>query len=187
MSLVPSRFSLKRPKHYQAFLVLALQAGLLVALGGAGWSVYYHLPPGAATNEASAPRETLLRIVLFRPAEERAANTTTAAAKTSNISVQIYPLDVASVQREYFNERRPGVRFEDFLNRRMGARQPITARLDEGGRAVISVPQGRWWIHATLPAAGAHEVTWRLPVNVAGREQTAELTPANAYMRTKSF
>ncbi|MGH9944282.1 MAG: hypothetical protein ACRD9R_18200 [Pyrinomonadaceae bacterium] len=164
------------------WLTLALQAGLLVALGGAVWSVYRQLPREASEDATSAPRETLLRIVLLSAPGEGEA-----AAAGANVPVQLYPLDVASAQREYFNERRPGVRFEDFLGRRMGARQPLTVRLDTEGRAVVSVPQGRWWIHATLPAAGAHEVTWRLPVNVAGREQTAELTPTNAYMKTKSF
>ena len=67
----------------------------------------------------------------------------------------------------------------------MRGRVPIKARLDQTGQATLTVPPGKWWIHATL--AGTLNVEWRLPVNVAGRKQTAELTPENAYARTKSF
>jgi hypothetical protein len=77
------------------------------------------------------------------------------------------------------------VRFEDFATRLMGERQPVTAELDERGEAVVALAPGRWWVHVTL--AGGREVTWRLPVNVNGREKTVELTPENAYARAKEF
>ena len=92
---------------------------------------------------------------------------------------------MAAVQREFISEHRPGVRFDDFLARRMQGRAPVAARLDQNGQATVTIPPGRWWIHATL--AGTEEITWRLPVNIGGREQTVELTPDNAYMRAKSF
>ncbi len=72
--------------------------------------------------------------------------------------------------------------------RRMGERQPLAAELDERGETTLAVPPGKWWVHATLSErGGAEEVTWRLPVNVSGREATVELTPENAYTRAKSF
>jgi hypothetical protein len=61
----------------------------------------------------------------------------------------------------------------------------VRARLDERGQAIVSVRPGRWWIHALL--SGSQNVEWRLPVNVAGRQQTIELTSGNIYARTKSF
>jgi hypothetical protein len=67
----------------------------------------------------------------------------------------------------------------------MAGREPVAAEFDERGEAVVVVPQGRWWIHATLD--GPEELTWRLPVNVSGREKTVELGIDNAYTRAKSF
>ena len=159
-----------------------MRVALVLALVGAGWLVYRRLPPDDAPHSLGAAgqtRDTLLRIhVLPRPGD---GGQNPAAA----VTVQLYSIDVAAAQREFLDERRPGQRFEDFIVRRMGARQPIRTQLDASGQTVVYVPPGRWWIHATQE--GAQEVTWRLPVNVAGREQTVELTAANAYMRTKRF
>jgi hypothetical protein len=104
---------------------------------------------------------------------------------TVNIPIQLYPVDLSAVQREYGFEPRPGVRFEDFLNERMQGRAPVKARLNERGQATVTLSPGRWWIHALL--SGSQNVEWRLPVNVAGRQQTIELNPGNVYARTKSF
>ncbi len=150
-----------------------LRVGLLVALVGAGWRIYQRLP-GDEMDAGSAGRgsPTTLRIVLR-------------GAQGANVDVRLFSVDVAAVQREFTSERRPGVRFEDFLTRRMQGRAPVATRLDAAGQTFVAIQPGRWWIHATLD--GAEEITWRLPVNVAGREQTVELTPDNAYMKTKSF
>jgi hypothetical protein len=170
------------PAH--RWLVASLRVALVLALAGAGWLVYRRLPPDDAAHGLGAARQTrdtLLRIVVLpRPGggdgHDFAATTT---------PVQLYSIDVAAAQREFLDERRPGQRFEEFIVRRMGARQPIRTQLDQSGQTIVYVPPGRWWIHATLE--GAQEVIWRLPINVAGREQTVELTAANAYMRTKRF
>jgi hypothetical protein len=158
-------------------VVGVLRLMLLVALIWAGWNIYRKLPGGESAPPGSAEGETSLMIVL-RPSEQD-TNTTV------NIPVQLYPVDLSAVQREYGFERRPGVRFEDFLNERMQGRAPVRARLDERGQAIVSVRPGRWWIHALL--SGSQNVEWRLPVNVAGRQQTIELTSGNIYARTKSF
>lgn len=176
--------STSSPAHQ--LLVAVLRIALVLALAGAGWLIYRRLPhddtaPAAGLGANRQARDTLLRIILLPP---RTADTVDAAAN-SVTPVQLYSIDVAAAQREFFDERRPGMRFEDFIVRRMGARQPITTQLDAQGQTIVYVPPGRWWIHATQ--TGAQEVTWRLPVNVAGREQTVELTDANAYMRTKKF
>jgi hypothetical protein len=172
--------STANPAHL--WLVAALRLALLLALVGAGWLIYRRLPhddaaPATGLGATRQTRDTLLRIVL--PPRTVGDDTTAATA------VQLYSIDVAAAQREFFDERRPGMRFEDFIVRRMKERQPITTQLDAQGQTIVYVPPGRWWIHATQ--TGAQEITWRLPVNVAGREQTVELTNANAYMRTKKF
>ena len=171
------------PAH--RWLVAALRAALVVALAGAGWLVYRRLPPDDATPHSGAARQsrdTLLRIVVVPRTGGGDGQNSDADTPTP---VQLYSIDVAAAQREFLDERRPGQRFEDFIVRRMGARQPVRTQLDASGQSIVYVPPGRWWIHATLE--GAQEIIWRLPVNVAGREQTVELNAANAYMRTKRF
>jgi hypothetical protein len=161
-------------KH--ALVVNALRVALVAALFGAGWTVYRRLPQ-EETDGARASQTTVVRIVLRREGLD--------ADSLADTKIDLFSVDVAAARREFDDERRYGQRFEDFMTRRMGARQPVSARLDKDGQALVAVAPGRWWIHATL--AGANELTWRLPVNVAGREQTVELTEANAYTRTKSF
>ncbi len=159
----------------------ALRVALILALFGAGWSIYRRLPGGerALFGGGEQSGETLLHIVL------RTAPNEQGPPPRREIPVQLYSIDLAAAQREFFSERRAGVRPEDFIARRMGGRPPIAARLDETGQTTVAVPSGKWWIHATLP--GAQDVSWRLPVNIKGRQQTIELTPENAYTRTKSF
>ncbi|HEX8072954.1 MAG TPA: hypothetical protein VF546_23615 [Pyrinomonadaceae bacterium] len=167
---------MSKPETKRNLLAAALRLGLLLALGYAGWRIYQRLPAGDAGDAAGAP-PTTLRLILRRAVDDGALG--------ADIDVQLYSVDLAAVQREFASERRPGVRYHDFLARRMQGRPPVTTRLDAAGQATVSVAPGRWWVHATLN--GAEEITWRLPVNVAGREQTVELTPENAYTRTKSF
>ncbi len=168
------------------FVVMLLRGALVGALALAGWRLYRQLPvddSGAnAAASARAARPTMLHIVM-RSAGGNGDEET--AAQTVGVPVQLYAVDVAAAQREFISERRPGMRFEDFVARRAQGRTSISTRLDREGRATIAVPPGRWWIYATLD--GAQDIHWRLPVNVAGREQTAELTPDNAYARSKSF
>ena len=170
------------PAH--PWLIACLRLALVLALVGAGWLIYRRLPhddtaPTGGLGANHQTRDTLLRIII--PRGDGSQQNPDAAATP----VQLYSIDVAAAQREFFDERRPGQRFEDFMVRRMGARQPITTQLDAQGQTIVYVPPGRWWIHATQ--TGDQEVSWRLPINVAGREQTVELTYANAYMRTKKF
>ena len=175
------------PNPAHPLIVAALRVALVGALVGAGWLIYQRLPhddvtPANGLGANRQPRDTLLRIILPPRAGIDSAK---AAAISSVTPVQLYSIDLAAAQREFFDERRPGMRFEDFIARRMQGRQPITTQLDAQGQTIVYVPPGRWWIHATQ--TGAQEISWRLPVNVAGREQTVELTDANAYMRTKKF
>jgi hypothetical protein len=157
-------------------IVGLLRAALVAALIGAGGNIYWRLPyvPGAETSNV---RETSLQIILRRAPEDEVV--------ALNVPVELYSIDLAAAQNEFQSERRPGQRFEDFLKRRMNGRPPIITRLDQSGQTTILVPSGKWWIHATL--SGSRDITWRLPVNIAGHSQVVELTPENAYTRTKSF
>ncbi|HEX8708427.1 MAG TPA: hypothetical protein VF723_09315 [Pyrinomonadaceae bacterium] len=152
-----------------------LRVALVVSLVGAGWSIYRGLP-GAEGERSNGLGETALLIVL-RPSQEGGA--------AVNIPVELYPVDLKAVQREFGFERRPGVRFEDFLKQRMNGKTSVKTRLDEHGEATIMLTPGKWWVYATLP--GAQNIEWWLPVNVSGRRQIVELTAANVYARTKSF
>lgn len=173
------RRQLNDPSIKRAFVIVALRAALVAALVLAGWAIYRKLPQdkSGATQSGRASKQTLLRIVLSREG--------LGDAGVADTAVELYSLDVAAARREFDDERRYGQRFEDFVTRRMGARQPVSAKLNRDGQALVVVAPGRWWVHATL--AGANELAWRLPVNVSGREQTVELTPSNAYTKTKSF
>ena len=153
-----------------------LRAALLIALLGAGWGIYSRLPHQPANDSQAANSETVLLIVL-RPTDN--------AAQTLEIPVELYPVDIVSVRDEYFTERRAGKRFDDFLNERMKGRKLVTAKLDKLGQTSVVVNPGNWWLHALL--TGEEELEWRLPIKVAGRKQTVELTSQNIYTRTRSF
>jgi hypothetical protein len=154
-----------------------LRAALIAAVVGAGWNIYRSLPGGQLAAGGAVQSETALQIVL-RPGP-------TDTSGPLDIPVELYSIDVAALRREYQSDPRPGMRFDDFLARRLKSHPPVTSRLDRSGQTVVSVAPGKWWIRALL--AGDPNVEWRLPVEVAGRRQTVELTPENAYTRMKSF
>lgn len=154
-------------------------AGLILALVLAVWGVYRRAPRGGSMAQSSAAVQggpvTALHIRLRR----------TAGDAQGRIPVQLYPINMTAARNEFDSERRPGQRFEDFVTRQMGGRQPLTAELDEQGEVVVTVPPGRWWVHATL--SGERELSWRLPVNVSGGEKSVELNEDNAYTKAKRF
>lgn len=157
---------------------LLLRIALVLALFGMLWSVYRTLPADDYAAGVVGPEsKTALNIQLSPSAED--------AVAPLGVAVELYPVDIAAVRREYGSEPRPGIRFDDFLKRQMRGRTPLEARLDEQGRATVQVTPGRWWLHAVLE--GRHNIEWRLPINVYGRRQTIQLTSENAYARTKTF
>jgi hypothetical protein len=164
-------------RSHRAFLNLA-RALLVLALVGSGWFVYRRLPPEAAKTsfESHNISKTNLRIIL----QTRSAQALAGAA------VELYSIDTVAAEREYLSERRAGVRFEQFLREMTKARPTVSGRFNERGEAILTAAPGRWWIHARSATDDA-EWTWRLPVNIAGREQRIELTPENAYTRTQSY
>lgn len=164
-------------RAYQIAVIL-MRVALVLALMGAGWSMYRRLPADeyAANGDGSA-NTTALYIQLLLAPEDTVA--------PLSVPVELYPVDIAAVRREYGSEPRPGVRFDEFLKSRMRGRTPVEAQLNQQGQATVSVKPGKWWIRATLQ--GEHNVEWRLPVTVYGRRQTIQLTSENAYARTKTF
>ncbi|MEP6707088.1 MAG: hypothetical protein ABJC05_06190 [Pyrinomonadaceae bacterium] len=159
-------------------LLVILRTALPVALLVAGWSVYRKLPaqiPEAGSDSRLAPA-TSLQIVLRQPANYQGR---------LDVPVNLYPVDVSAAQREYLAKPHAGTSFEDFLLRRMNGRSSVKTRLDKLGQATVNVPEGNWWLVAQLSAD--NEIEWRLPITVAGRKQSIELTAENAYGRTKVF
>ena len=160
---------------FYGVITLLLRAGLVVALVSAGWVIYNQLPYRSAANPQAARGETTVQIVL-RPSP---------GVEALDIPIELYPIDIVAVRHEYFTERRAGKRFDDFLSERMKGRSPITARLDKQGQTTVVVNPGNWWVHAL--SSGEEDLEWRLPISVAGRNQTVELTSQNVYTRTRSF
>ena len=157
--------------------ILALQATLIALLVGGAWLIYRRLPASTADNGTDRGTTTTLQIVIRQPPES--------AGPALDVPVSLYPVDIVAVRHEFFTEPRAGKRFEDFLKERMKGRSPVNARLDKQGHGAVLLAPGSWWLHATL--SGDEQLEWRLPVTVGGTRQTVELTPQNAYTRSKSF
>ena len=160
-----------------SLLTVSLRAALVVALFVSGWLVYRKLPHESAKDAQDTNTQTTLQIVLREPGY--------IGASALDIPVELYPFDIVAARHEYFTERRAGKRFDDFLSERMKSRAPVAARLDKQGQTSVVISQGSWWLHAQL--SGEENLEWRLPLTVAGRRQTVELTAQNVYTRTRSF
>lgn len=159
----------------RSLLIVVLRIGLIVVLAGAGWLLYRELPATSAVV-MDDNRKTSLQIVLRQPDN---------GGSELDMAVSLYPVDVVAVRHEFFTEPRAGKRFEDFLRERMKGRSPVSTRLDKQGQGAIMLSPGSWWLHGTL--SGDEQLEWRLPVTVVGAKQIVELTPQNAYTRSKAF
>lgn len=159
---------------FRGLAILALRALLILSLAGAGWLVYRQLP--ASSSDAQSDHRTNLQIILRQPEND---------GPPLDVNVSLFPVDVVAVRHEFFTEPRAGKRFEDFLKERMRGRAPINTRLDKQGQGAVLLAPGSWWLHAML--SGDEQLEWRLPVTVTGAKQVIELTPQNAYTRSKSF
>lgn len=167
--------SRKVPGAFRDLAVIALRIVLVLGLIGAGWLVYSQLPETASQGEDDL-KSTSLQIVLRQPDN---------GGPSLDVPVNLYPVDVVAVRHEFFTEPRAGKRFEDFLKERMKGRLPVNMKLDKQGQGSIAIKPGTWWLHAMLE--GEEQLEWRLPVTVIGAKQIVELTPQNAYTRSKSF
>jgi hypothetical protein len=163
-------------RPFRGLLILALQVALIVLLVSAGWFIYRQLPD-SATEASSSQATTTLQIFIRQ--------TPDTVGPALDVTVSLYPVDMIAVKHEFFTEPRPGKRLEDFVKERMKGRKPVNARLDKQGQGSVMLAPGSWWLHATL--SGDEQLEWRLPVTVTGTKQVIELTPQNAYTRSKTF
>lgn len=161
---------------FSGLLIRLLQVSLILVLAGAGWLIYRQLP-ASSSDVTSNLGTTTLQIFIRQPPET--------VGPALDAAIRLYPVDIVAVRHEFFTEQRPGKRFEDFLKERMKGRSTISARLDKQGQGSITLASGPWWLHATL--SGDEQLEWRLPVTVTGSKQVIELTPNNAYTRSKTF
>jgi hypothetical protein len=166
---------LKRFGTVRSLIIVLLQGVFVLLLVGAGWWIYRQLPASGAETELN--QQTTLQIVIRQTPES--------VGPSLDVAVSLYPVDIIAVRHEFFTEPPKGKRFEDFLKERMKGRSPVNARLDKQGNGSVSLPPGNWWLHATL--SGDEQLEWRLPVTVVGSRQVIELTPQNAYTRSKTF
>jgi hypothetical protein len=166
----------KRFGTVRGLTIIALQVLLVLLLAGAGWWIYRQLPAGGA--EGGANQQTTDLQIFIRQTPE-------SVGPSLDVAVSLYPVDIIAVRHEFFTEPRAGKRFEDFLKERMKGRSPVNARLDKQGHGAVSLAPGSWWLHATL--SGDEQLEWRLPVTIVGAKQVIELTPQNAYTRSKTF
>jgi len=166
----------KRFGTVRGLVIVALQALLIFMLAGAGWLIYRRVPASGAEGNYNQ-QKTDLQIFIRQTPES--------VGPSLDVAVSLYPVDIVAVRHEYFTEPPKGKRFEDFLKERMKGRSPVNARLDKQGQGSVSLPPGSWWLHATL--SGDEQLEWRLPVTVTGTKQVIELTPQNAYTRSKTF
>lgn len=160
----------------RGLLILALQVVLIVVLIGAGWYIYHRLPENLTEARSSQPTTTLQIVIRQTP---------DSVGQALNVEVSLYPVDIVAVKHEYFTEPRPGKNLEDFLQERMKGRKAINTHLDKQGQGSVMLPPGSWLVYARL--SGDEQLEWRLPVTVAGTTQVLELTPQNAYTRSKTF
>ena len=162
----------------RALAIVTLQAALIAVLVGAGWLIYRQLPESVSDVQPDQKKTTTLQIVIRQTPE--------GVGPGLDVPVNLYPVDIQAVRHEFFTEQRPGKRFEDFLKERMRGRSPVQGRLDKQGQGAVMVAPGSWWLHAVI--SGDEQLEWRLPVKVSnGARQTIELTPQNAYTRSKAF
>ena len=167
---------LRRFSTVRGLAIVGLQGLLILLLVGAGWLIYRRLP--SSGSEADRNQQTTNLQIVIRQTPE-------SVGPSLDVAVSLYPVDIIAVRHEFFTEPPKGKRFEDFLKERMKGRSPVNARLDKQGNGSVSLAPGNWWLHATL--SGDEQLEWRLPVTVVGSRQVIELTPQNAYTRSKTF
>ena len=163
-----------------AIVKIILGAALVSGMFAAGWNIYRRLPgESLATNIVATDSRAETKLTVMLRGEVTGA--------TLNASVELYPFDLAAAQREFQASPHLARQFDDFLLRRMHGITPVIPTSDGNARASAILNEGSWWLHATATMNNGETIEWRLPVNVAGQQQTVELTMENAYERTKKF
>ena len=164
----------------QIALRIILGVVLIGSLLVAGRRVYRRLPNDSPPrNIEAAYGRAGTRLITFI--------SSSLANATLNSPVELYPFDVAEIQRESQAYSHANKQFDDLLARRIQNVTPLKAPADSKGRAITTISAGSWWLHAIASLPNGERLEWRLPLSVAGNEQIVELTTENAYERTKKF
>ena len=163
-------------------MILVIRILLAITLLGslflAGRRVYRNLPADdrAPISMTDATPTAGRRLVVL----------TTIASATLKSPVELYPFDLAAARRQFEASSNSSQTFDEFLVRRLRDVSPLQVQVN-GGFAVTSLPFGNWWLRATATLNTGEQLEWRLPVTMAGSDQTVELSFDKAYERTKTF
>jgi len=161
-------------KMIQVILAIGLVGGLFLS----GWNIYRRLPDDSPSNtRADKDAEPGIEVTI----------TLGVVPAPLDSGVEVYPLDFAALQRDYFASPLAQKRFDDFLGRRLKGLEPKRARFDGNKRANVKLTPGNWWVRATADMPNGESLEWRLPINVSGHGQTVELTTESVYEKTKKF
>ena len=157
----------------QIILALALLASLLVA----GARIYHRLPAasGGANDNARSGAQQDLTIIFRSPISK------------AETRINLYPIDFSAAERDYVMSAHAGKTLEDLLGQRLKHITPVSVSVDGNGHAVARLTEGSWWMHAVTALANDESMEWRMPLTISQRPQTIELTPENAYERTRKF
>ncbi|PYS64374.1 MAG: hypothetical protein DMF76_04855 [Acidobacteria bacterium] len=161
-------------KIIKVILAIGLVGGLFLP----GWNIYRRLPDDSPSNtRANRDAEPGIEVTIALSVEPAPIDS----------RVEVYPLDFAALQRDYFASPLAQKRFDDFLGRRLKGLEPVRARFDENKRANVKLTLGNWWVRATAEMPNGESLEWRLSINLSGQGQTLELTTENVYEKTKKF
>src|SRR5438477_4187021 len=161
-------------KMIQVILAIGLVGGLFLS----GWNIYRRLPDDSPSNtRADKDAEPGIEVTITLGIEPAPLDS----------RVEVYPLDFAALQRDYFASPLAQKRFDDFLGRRLKGLEPVRAKFDGNRRAALQLTLGNWWVRATAEMPNGESLEWRLPINLSGQGQTLELTTENVYEKTKKF
>jgi len=167
------------PRDFLTVVVrTVLGLALIAGLAYAGAKIYRRLPPDShQVTVIDRSGKPTLRVVV----RNRVANATLRSP------VELYHFDLAAARREYEASPRLAKQFDDFLLRRMHDLIPVKAEVSGDGLAVAMLSAGDWWLHAFASSDNGERLEWRVPIVVADHDQAIDLSPANAYERTKDF
>ncbi len=87
-------------------------------------------------------------------------------------------------RRAWEEEAWPEASFTEAESTRIGNLEVQRVETDADGSAMVTVPNGAWWILGTAPVPGSisQQYRWNVKVEAAGGEQTVSLTSENAEL-----
>src|SRR5437764_15308528 len=116
-------------KIIQVILAIGLIGGLFLS----GWNIYRRLPDDSPSNtRADKDAEPGIEVSI----------TLGVVPAPLDSGVEVYPLDFAALQRDYFASPLAQKRFEDFLSRRLKGLEPVRARFDGNNPAIWKITAG---------------------------------------------